>query len=299
MEAPDLTLLSTQFVKFGGNIFRKHVNTFDAAAQGVLVYKNVKAPIALTKLSAQGGPQPYRAADDTTGNGAEFEDRLLTVYQSKWDFDIDPEKYRNTYLALADESAVPFYQHILDQVSKEYLAAINDNTAYLGVRNGAGTTAADLADGWGTIIAAQIIAANITPIVTGAITNVNAVDKVNLVATKVPVWMRKMGFRVKCSYDVFDKYAQAYATAFGFQFIADAIGRYRINNANAYLEPESWMGTSQRLIAVPDNNLSMGTDGEGIGVHPSIRRNIIELRLMMPIGFQIQDLDAVVVNDQA
>lgn len=296
--SPDLSALSTGFGELGGKLFRKNINTLDLAGDGILVYKNVKAPIFLPRISASGGPRPYREQDDTTTPVA-FEDRVLTVYQSKWDFDVDPEKFRNTYLAKAKPNDDGFVKWVINTVAQEYLAQINDNTLYLGVRDAAGTGPEDLADGWGTIIAAEITASNITPVVTGAITDANAVAKVKLVTAGLPTWLRKKGGRVYCSYSVFDMYATNYASTFGFQFMPDKTDRYRINNTNFYLWPVSWMGTSQRLIASPDDNLIMGTDGESVQIAASVRRNIVEVREMMPVGFQISDLDALVVNDQA
>lgn len=296
---PDLSALTTSFVKFGGKIFMKNVNDADFKGQGILVYKNVKAPIPLTKLSGQGNIRPYREQDDTSGNGVAFTDRILTVYQSKWDMDVDPEKYRNTYLASDQE--IPFYQFILEQVAKEYLAQINDSAAYLGSYNAAGSTAAAIATGWGTIIAAEITATNLTPVVTGAITTANAVDKVELVAkdAQVKAWMRNKGFVVYCSFATFDKYCTHYRTLNGFQFQPGNKNEYWIDGINARLKPVSWMGTSSRLIATIENNLAVGTDGESVKFAATARRNIIELRPMMPIGFQIADLGAMVVNDQA
>lgn len=297
-ETPDLSLLTTAFVEFGGKIFRKNINKLDLSGQGIIVYKNVKAPIPLPMLTATGSPRPYRAQDDTTTPVA-LADRVLTVYQSKWDFDVDPEKWRNTYLARFKAGDQAFADFIINAVSEKYLAEINDNTVYLGIRDAAGTSAVDLADGWGTIIAAEIVATHITPVTTGVITSSNALAKVSLIATSVPAWMRTAGFRVYCSYAMFDLYATNYAATFGFQFQPDATDRYRINNTKGYLFPVSWMGTSQRLIATVDNNLAMGTDGDSVQVAASMRRNIIEVREMMPIGFQITDLDALVVNEQA
>lgn len=296
---PDLSTLTSSFVKFGGKIFMKNVNEADFKGQGIQVFKNVKAPIALPKLSAQGNPRPYREQDDTSGNDMKFTDRVLTVYQCKWDTDVDPEKYRNTYLA--DGSSNPFYQYILEQIAKEYLAQINDNVAYLGVYNGAGSTAAAIATGWGTIIAAEITATNLTPVVTGAITSANAVDKVELVAkdAQVKAWMRTKGFNVYCSFATFDKFCAHYRTLNGYQYKPGNNNEYWIDGINAKLKPVSWMGTSARLIATPDNNLVLGTDGESVQMAATARRNIIELRPMMPVGFQIADLGAMVVNDQA
>lgn len=294
---PDLSALSSAFVTFGGKIFSKQVNDFDAAMPGIMVYKNVKMPIALPKISAAGHPIPYAAGDDTTGNGVAFTDRTLTVYQSKWDMDIDPEVFRNTYLN--DGSTVPFYQFILSQVSKEYLASINDNAAYLGVYNAAGTTAASMATGWGTLIAAAITATTLTPVTTAAHSITNAVGNAELVAESVPVWMKKKGFKIYCSYGFVEKYKKDYRTRYGYTFDPDAKGRYMLNGMNAELVAVSWMGTSSRLIATVDNNLCMGTDTDSIQFPTSIRRNILEVRALMPIGFQIADLAAIFVNDLA
>lgn len=296
-ETPDLSALSSSFLKFGGKVFAKNVNDFDAKMKGILVMKKVGQPVALPKISAQGNPRPYSATDHTTGNGVAFTDRILTVYQSKWDFDVDPEKYRNTYLN--DGSDNPFYKHVLDQISKEYLASINDNTAYLGSYNAAGTTAAAIATGWGTIIAAEITATNLTPVTTAAHTTSNAVANAEAVVEAAPVWMKKKGMIVFCSFGFFEKYKKNYRASYGYSFNANAQGSFMLDNINAELVPVSWMGTSSRLIATVENNLVMGTDLDTVAFPSSVRRNILEVRALMPIGFQIADLDAIVVNDLA
>lgn len=296
---PDLSAITSSFVEFGGKIFRKNINTLDLLDQGIFVYKNVKEPQVLPRVSSVGNPQPYTPADSIM-DGIKITDRTLTVRQSKWDYDVDPEKWRNTYLAKWKPGAQGFADFIMQTTAEEYLAQLNDNTMYLGAYNSAGTTAAAIADGWGTIIAAEITATNITPVTTTAITTAAlAGSEIAKVTAKVPVWMRKKGYRILCSYATFDFYAQYYASTFQYQFLPDALGRYRINNQNCFLQPASWMGTSQRVIATIDNNLVMGTDGDAVQVAASIRRNIIEVRQMMPVGFQIADLDALVVNSNA
>lgn len=298
-EAPNLAALSTSFLELGPRIFRKNINAMNVEGQGVLMYKNVKTPIALPRVVTSGGPRPYRAQDDTT-DPFKVDDRILTVRQSKWDFDVDPEKFSNTYLAKYKPGAPQFAEWIIDEVSKEYLAQVNNSTLYLGAYSSSGTSAAALADGWGTMIAAEITATNITPVsVTAVADGATALAAVKKVANAAPAWMREKGFRILCSYSVFDWYAEAYASTYGYQFNPDATGKYRINNANAYLQPVSWMGTSKRLIATIDDVLTIGTDGDSVQVASSVRRNIIEVRLMMPIGLQISDLDAMLVSSDA
>lgn len=300
MANPDLSALSSAFVTFGGKIFSKQVNTFDAAMPGIMVYKNVTMPIVMPKISATGNPRPYSPGDNTTSNGVVFTDRTLTVNQSKWDMDIDPEGFRNTYLASAvDGVTVPFYQYILTQISKEYLAAINDSAAYLGVYNSAGTTSASMATGWGTIIANEITGGALTPITTAAHTTSNAVGNAELVAEGCPVWMKKAGFKIYCSFAFLEKYKKNYRTSYGYTFDPNEEGQYKLDGMNVQLVPASWMGTSSRLIATIDNNLCMGTNTGALSFPTSVRRNVLELRALMPIGFQIADLGAIVVNDLA
>jgi hypothetical protein len=299
MPLSDLQIVTNSFVEMGGPVFGKRVLNWNIRSRGIQVRTNVKAPQVMTKLSAKGAPRPYRSQGDTTGNGAKFTDRTLTALQSKWDYEFDPEDFRNTYLAKAD--GAPFAEAANDQVAKEYLDHLLRTTLYFGVKNAAGTGPADICDGFGKVIADEITAINLVPVITGAITNTNAVDKVEMVAEAVPSFMRQEGaepFFIHCSFNVFDKYKKHYRVLNSFAFKPDETGRYKIDGVNAYLMPQVFMGNSQRLIATLDGNLVVGTDIEQVQVHATARMNISEVRQMMPLGVQIQDLDCLVVNDQ-
>lgn len=295
MPAPTLTALETAFVG-GATVFRKNLLTWGLREKGIQVRVNVNTPQALTKLSASGGPRPYRSQDDFNG-GAEFTDRTLTAFQGKWDHDFDSENFRNTYLA--DLPDMPFEDAAVDQVSKTYLDSLIRQTLWLGVRNAAGTGAADLCNGWGTIIASEITATNITPVVTGAVTAANAVTQVELVCDSMPIWMKEKSYIVYCSHNVFEKYCKHYRALNGFKFDPGVTGDYKLDNKNGVLRPVAFMGSSQRIVATLPNNLVFGTDAERIAVHPTRHLNILKLRHMMPAGCEIQDLEALYVNDQA
>jgi hypothetical protein len=299
MANPDLSAIATSFGKLGSAIFGKKVVQWDLRGEGIQVRTNVKTPQFMTKLSAVGHPQLYRSQDDTSGNGVKYTDRTLTAHQTKWDSDFDPEQFRNTYLADPAAAEGNFVQAANNQMAKEYLAQLLTSVLGSGVYSAGGTNLADIADGWLTIIANEITATNLTPVATGAITNTNALDSVEAVAQSVPEWMLQMGFRVYCSYQTFFKYTKNYRNANGFGFNPTPTGEYKLDNLNAILDPQVWMGTSQRIIACVDQNLVFGTDIEQVAFFPSVRRNIIENRAMMPVGCQIQDLDGIYVNDAA
>jgi hypothetical protein len=300
MANPDVSAIATSFVEFGGQIIRKRVLEWNLRSQGIQVRPNVTAPQVLPKLSAVGGPRPYRSQDDTAGNGVKYTDRILTAFNSKWDHDFDVEEFRNTYLA-AGVTDMSFAQAATEQIAKEYLDQIQKNTLWLGVRNGAGANAAAICDGWGTIIAAEIVATTLAPVATGVINVTNALDSVEAVVEACPAFMRAAldSIIIYCSYSVFDLYTKNYRTANGFGFNQSATGDYKLDNKNAILRPVAWLGTSQRLVATLAGNLVFGTDAENIRVAASVRRNIIESRPMMSAGCQINDLDILIVNDQA
>lgn len=302
MSTISIGALTSAFIG-GAELFGKQVVSWDLRNKCIQVRTNVNTPQAMSKLSADGVPRPYRIDDDFTGMTVTA--RELVAYQSKMDIQIDPEDLRNTYLANPPIDAlgnvVSFENFCVSQASKQFLDNINNSSLYLGVRNGAGTTASDLVNGWGTIIAAEIVAATLTPVVTGAVTPANAVTQVELVSDAVPNWMREYpgGYCILVSYDVLNKYRKHYRTLNGFGFNKNERNQYQLDGVNAQLIPCSFMGTSQRIIATVDGNLVFGTDIEQVSMHPTPYLNTLKTRLMMPVGCQIRDLDAIVVNDQA
>ncbi len=298
MPAPDLSALSTAFGVLGAPVFGRMVTEWDLRADGIQVRTNVNTPQFLTKLSAVGKPRPYREQDDF-GNGVAFTDRTLIAYQSKKDYTFNPENFRNTYLAGLNPNSPEYLDAAVAQVIKEYLDALMTDTLYLGVRNAGGTSAVDLGDGWGTKIAAEITATNLTPIVTGAITSSNAVAKVKLVARGVEPALKQKGFTLYCSFDVFEKWCDNYETLNAYQYKPDLKGDYPIQGSRGFLKPVFWMGTSQRLIATVKDNLVFGTDIERVTLNPTPHLDIIQIRQKMPIGMEIQDLEVLTVNDQA
>lgn len=294
---PDLSALTTDFVNFGGKILMNNVNKLDLEGQGILVLKNLDKPEVLPKLSATGNPRPYRENDDSASQGVVGTDRTLTARKAKWDFLYDPEKYFNTYLAKG--ASDPYYQFSLNVLSEAFMAAINDSVLGSGVYNASGSTAAAIADGFLTTIAAEISGGGLTAIATGAVTSSNAVEKVDVMIAALPEWMVQKGGVVLCSRTVFNYYVQRYRSLYNYQFKANADGEYQIDNYPSWkLKVASWMGSSNRLIATIKDNLVVGF-GSGMRIAASTSRNLIEGRILTEVGCEIADLSAIKVNDQA
>jgi hypothetical protein len=304
MSGINTTQLSAQLSQFGGKILAKHVNEAEFKSD-FSILRNVKIPVVMPRLHINGSPRPYRIQPDDSVNSAEFTDKTLTVFQSKMDFGaLDPEVYRNTYLAAGEDGQlnsgnILFYQFIAQEIAKQYLAIINDTTVYKGVRNAAGTGALDLIDGLEKLLDVQIAASKITPIATGAITNTNAVDKIETFTKGLPAWLKSKGARIWVSYDIFEKYRQDYRTRYGFTFDPNKEGLYMIDGTKHEIVPRSWMGTSQRLIASPksEKNVFFGMDSDSCQFHATPELNYIKLRVTFPLGLQIADDDAIFCND--
>ena len=304
LTGPDISGISDGFFIVANQILRKMVNQWLIGAEATK-YLNVNNPIKLPKLSAKGNPRPYREQDDFT-DGAQFTDRELVVRQSKWDWNFNPENLRNTYLAEVasgnvDALKTTFYAWISEQLAREYLSQVLLGTVWLGDYDAAGSTVADIATGWGTLIADLITSSDLDPVVTGAITNSNAVASVEAVAESIPSSWRESGqlIPIICSYGTLDKYKKNYRTSYGFNFDKNEKGQYALDGLNSVLTPRAYLGDSQRLIAAYPGVFAYGTDANMLSVFPTPYLDYIKVRVKMPIGFEITDLEKLIVNDQA
>lgn len=289
-----LTALTTAFVG-GAEAFGKEVLDWDIRNLGIQVRTNVNTPQAMAKLEMDGSPRPYAKADAFTGGT--FTDRVLTAYQSKLDLELDAEDFRNTYLAELPE--MPFEEFAVNQAAKQFLDAIYTDTLWLGVRDANGTDPVDICDGWGTIIAAEISGGDLTNVIsTNAITASNAVTEIEKVTNGTSAKMKQKGGLVLVSYTVFEYYRTHYRATFGFNFQPNQEGSYMIDGTKFKMIPCGFMGTSGRVVVTYPGNLVFGTDLERVSMHPTPHLNLLQTRLLMPVGCQIRDLDVIYVNDK-
>lgn len=298
-EAPDVSAITTTFVKYGGDVIKKAVNKLSVASDPFFkFYRNVTAPLPLPKFGAAGEPRPYRADNDTTNNDIDITDRVLSVYASKWDIDFDYEKFHNTYLASLDER--PYENVMLEQLADEYWGQLNDYVIWAGNLDAAGSDVEDICDGWGQHILDDIAgAAAITVIATGAVDGSNSVTKHEQMLASIPAWARESGkVEALMSYTQFDYYKTHYRDTFGYTYQPRNDGFFYLDNTNIRIRPISMLGTNNRITYTVAGNLCWGVKGDNIKVYASQRRNIIEVRPMIHIGTQIADLAKIWVNDQ-
>lgn len=303
VNTPDVSKLINYLGKFQKKLFATMRNALDIA-KDLYVMPGIKNSENLTKLKVKDGIKGYEEDFEPDAGDLEYIPRKITVELLKRDIRVNVLKYRNTWMAEVMRRGVqpkdfPFAQFVLETVAKAIAAEINDN-AYYAVA-GTRTSFATTVDGLAKIIADEITAGNITPVATGAITNTNAVAQLEKVLAEVaPVYI-KNGLQVDISYNVWRKYQEDYRERYGKYTQRNEDGNFIVDSygPNVILKPATWMGTSQRIIATPYENLILGTDslGDTERLMPESRFEIIDLRALFAMGFQIRDLDAIWVND--
>lgn len=261
----------------------------------------------LTKLKVLAGAKPFTDVFEAAGDALEYSGRDLVVRMGKRELLISPTKYRQSWMSEVMKPGVnpediPFAEYVWNQVMLELAAEINDSTAYNGVYNAAGATAADIATGFAKLIADEITATNLVPVVTGAITNTNAVSKFEQMWKSLPVTYRKAGANLYCSFNSYDKYQEDYREKYGkYMEVPDGgYGYIDGSSRKGVLKPVTWMNTSSRLITTPKENLLLGcdllSDLNKINTVPALWT--MQVGIAFGIGFQIRDLEAIKVNDQ-
>lgn len=270
----------------------------------------VKNHLNLTKLSVKRGIMKHRRQFDAANDDLRFSGRRLSVNLLKRDFLIDPYEFRQTWMSElmnpgVDNRDIPFVEFITNSISKELASEIN-NYSYLAVDDGGeGLIIEKSVDGLGTHIARELKAGNLTAAATGAITDTNAVSKFDMMAGEVPsaeLEDTTQPVYLYCSPPSWKKYQRDNLERYG-KYTGPKEEQFEIHGScgQILIKPCTWMGNSQRIIASRKENLVVGVDGLGDMDKMSVfcKHELIEWRFNFVLGFQIQDLDAIKVNDQA
>lgn len=301
---PDTTLLTNYAGTYSKKLITRLFNGLKVVTDCTL-RPNIKVQENLTKLLVNGTVKPASGTRTTTANTLKYEPRSITVQLAQYDLDINTVQARKTWLGEVMKPGVnpaelPFEQQTWQQVMDDYGSKLNDNTAWNGRRNDAGTGVLDVATGFGNIIKDEIVALKITPVVTGDMLT-DTVAKVEAVYKSLPEKYRQTKMTVYCAYNVYDAYCENYAERFKMSPIYNQFNQLVIRHSegNAILKPVTWMAGSQRIVITPQSNMLVGTDllsdGQRILTHPTLYN--LEAGIIMAIGFQIEDLEPLAVND--
>lgn len=299
---PDVSKLVGYAGTFQKTLITRLVNRLQVT-QDCTLRPNIKVKENMTKLFVSGDVKPYDGVRDTLAK-ISYEPRSLEVFIGQYDVDIETIAARKTWMAEVMKPGVnptdlPFEQLTWQAVMDDFATKINDNTVWNG-RRAAAKTASSLATGFGNIIKDEITAGFITPVITGSMLT-DTVAKVEAVYKSLPTKYRRMKMPVYCAYNVYDAYCEDYAARFGTQPIYNQFQQLVIRHSegNAVLKPVTWMAGSERIVITPQSNMLVGTDllsdGQKILTDPKLYS--LEAGILMAIGFQIEDLEPLAVND--
>lgn len=303
--SPTITALAAYGGKYEKKLFSTLRNNLDLLKDTTVV-PGIKNTLNLTKLTVGTGVRSYREQFDAQDTDLNYTPRVLATKLLKRDIQINPLKYRETWMSELMKPGVnpqdlPFAQYVYEQVVKQIASEVNDG-AYLAVL-GAGASVADSFDGFAKIIADAILATDLTPVATGAITSVNAVASFESMMKSMPVAYRNNGFDIYTSYANWDLYQEDYREKYGKYIEPNTNGYFFIDSTKRKVKvvPATWLGSSSRLIATPKENILTGVDavGDFDKIHVETEFELIKLRLLFAIGSQFRDLAALRVNDQA
>ncbi len=308
---PDTSALAAYAGKFENLLFST-LRARLTILNDLTVLPGIKNILNLTKLTVADGVRGYREDFDSSDSDLKYSGRALATTLLKRDIKINPLKYRSTWMSQAmkpgvNPTDIPFAAFVNNAIMEQIASEIQRG-AYLAVKGDESTLAKSF-DGPGTIIAAEIAkevavsGSGIVPIATGAITNTNAVAKYEDMVASMSSDFVDAGFSVFSSIESARKYNYNYRELYGKYQEKDEAGNLIIDNTagKVVIKPVSWMGTSGRLIATPKENLLAGVDalGDMDKIHTDLELEIIKYRVLFALGFQIRDLGAIRVNDQA
>lgn len=311
MATPDTSALSAYAGKYEKQLFST-LRARLTILNDLKVIPGIKNILKLTKLTVKDGVRGYREAFDAADDDLSYSGRDLATTLLKRDITINPLKYRSTWMSEAMKPGVnagdiPFANFVNEAIMLQVASEIQRG-AYLAVKGDESTLAKSF-DGIGTIIAAAITAETTTagsglvPVATGALNATNAVANFEKMVAAMPSDFVDDGFEIKASVESARLYNNDYRERYGKYQEKDEKGNLIIDNTagKVIIKPCSWMGNSGRLIASPVENLLAGVDalGDSDKIITDLELEIIKYRILFALGFQIRDLKAIKVNDQA
>ncbi len=243
---------------------------------GITVYDDVKDEYPLPNLMVGSIVKPgdYTQFQPTTG-ALSFGSRTLKVRPFKVDLQIFPQEFEKTWLAHARANKgtlngenMPFYEYIMQQIIKKVQRELRFAT-WSGVYNAAGTTFADICDGYLKKIADDVTAGNIVGVVTGAITANNIVASVEATVRGLGNDYKDLPGKCILNPTHFEWYISASETNIGrhvgFNELSGGTNqpgqnRVFVRGTNIEILKEPGVGSNVQIVAYTDDNLVAGTD---------------------------------------
>jgi hypothetical protein len=156
--------------------------------------------------------------------------------------------------------------------------------------------------GFGKLLADEITAGTVVPVVTGATTSSNAYANFTAVWRDLPDEIKNSGGVILCSYNNYELLLDDYENKIKKNFEeVDGIVYLAKTNRKCVIVPWTAMSGSNRLIATAPKNFIVGTDDlSDMNTIKTIEAMYhLDMGITWVMGTQIRDVEAIAVNDQA
>jgi hypothetical protein len=246
--------------------------------KGITIFNDVVDEMPLYKLDVADPGQPgNRATPNFKSNVVAFSNRTLKVKPAEVTLkftNVELEAMYKSHLNQMRNAAargsvydVPFEDVIMTAIISKFMDRIATVLAFKGAFDAAGTTTADIADGWETILAALITATTVPAnrVFTGAaITAATALAQFNGVNDQIvaidPEYVDKV-INVYCAPENVKHYRTGYRTAYAsLPYNTEFKKNFLDDDTNRPLIPMQGLAGSDRLIMSTPGNLVIGTD---------------------------------------
>jgi hypothetical protein len=278
-------------------------------AQLVSTHDEVKGRKVLTELVIGDNlVKRWRAAHDAVADAIDFQPRVLATAFAKLDVSVIPQELESTYLGMMrkkgqDPRDFPFEAYILGRLIAKAHQEM-EVAAWQGIEKAvpaALDNLIELFDGYLHLIADAITATDLTVTTTGAITATNIVDSVELVYDALDTAYKSTPTTAFVSVRNFIRYQRRYRNEIG-KYTEPVQLRQKLDFADCTIVGVPGMGSSNRIIITPAENLHLGYDDVSDYNMFNFEQNKRQLDFWMDfkMGVQIAQLrDGVMaVNEQ-
>lgn len=282
------------------------------------VHENVKGRKTLTRMKVAANKAVAWAKDfNAASDAVSFEPRHLDVIAIKRDLSFVPQEFESTYLGFMRKPGqnpgqdLPFEGFIMESILKTHAEEL-DAALWQAVKAGSvvgGTTPMNQCfDGFLQIIddavtATDIPAGQVITTPGGAISTSNVVALLETMWNALGAGYKEGRVNVFMSWTNFQKYQQGYREAFGKYVSSNKDATVTLDfSQNAILIPMPGMGSSDRIVMTPADNLAVGFDQISDQMFEFEKnKRVMDFWLDFKVGAQIAQLDegGLVVNDLA
>jgi hypothetical protein len=235
--------------------------------------------------------------------------RIMQVRTCKVELELEPLKYHHTYLGAflkpgTDPAKLPFEKFLMEKIIRAAKEQLELEGMFQGVYDAAGTTPKATMDGLNKVVEDAMLQEedSVVPFVSGAITDLNAVEVLEGLFAKLPEKVQgSTPLKMLVSPKIKRWYDLQYREVYGGNTANTEFNRRFIDGTNCEIVPMPGLIGSGRVHIAPAWNLFFGTDlaGDMDVVRTQLDKWVIIVMMSFKIGVQIGSTRFYWCNDQA